>query len=227
MAAFALWAFSLYLSNSFSTQGSELREMDWVWLKNQTGAGWSQTGSFQTFFPKLKWNNVSTRKEKHSKAFVEGFAQTFQRHLVLNLEHSNLLIFILAEDLPNIKNQTEDNVVGWLGQFLDTIQVTTQLYEKLKSFIHICLINLLLLEQKCDYRKDSKPTDPFYQSPNLPHSAGRFTDIVKNLDLGNKIPFLRNLKPFSVPLRYKCSAWSSLGNQSHLLKCKLQEGNSY
>lgn len=177
MAAFALWDFRLYLSNSFSTQGSELRELDWVWLKNQTGAGWSQIGSFQTFFPKLKWNNVSTRKEKHSKAFVEGFAQTFQRYLVLNLEHRKLLIFILAEDLlPDIKNQTEDNVVGWLGQFLDTIQVTTQLYEKLKSCI--CLINLLLLEQKCDYRKDSKPTDPFYQSPNLPHSVGRFIDIV-------------------------------------------------
>lgn len=159
---------------------------------------------------------------------MEGFAQTFQRHLVLNREHRKLLIFILAEDLlPDIKNQTEDNVVGWLGQFLDTIQVTTQLYEKLKSCICICLINLLLLEQKCDYRKDSKPTDPFYQSPNLPHSVGRFIDIVKNLDLGNKIPFLRNLKPFSVPLRYKCSVWSSLGNQNHLLKCKLQEDNSY
>ena len=101
------------------------------------------------------------------------------------------------------------------------------LWEIKNSFIFICLINLLFLEQKCDYRKDSKANDPFYQSPNLPHSSGRFTDIVKNLDLGNKIPFLRNLKPFSVPLRRKCSAWSSLGAQSHLLKCKLQEGNSY
>ena len=138
---------------------------------------------------------------------MEEFAQIFQRHLVLNLEHKNLLIFILVEDLlPDIKKRTEDNVVGWLGQFLDTIQVTTQLYEKLKSFICICLINLFFLEQKCDYRKDSKPNDPFYQSQNLPHSSGRFTDIVKNLDLGNKIPFLRNLKPFSVPLRCKCSA---------------------
>ena len=72
---------------------------------------------------------------------MEEFAQTFQRHLVLNLEHRNLLIFILVEDLlPDIKKRTEDNVVGWLGQFLDTIQVTTQLYEKLKTVLFLFVL---------------------------------------------------------------------------------------
>ena len=72
---------------------------------------------------------------------MEEFAQTFQRHLVLNLEHRNLLIFILVEDLlPDIKKRTEDNVVGWLGQFLDTIQVTTQLYEKLKTVLFVFVL---------------------------------------------------------------------------------------
>ena len=48
---------------------------------------------------------------------MEGFTKTFQRLAALNLEHKILLIFILAEDLlPDIKKQTENNVVGWVGQ---------------------------------------------------------------------------------------------------------------
>ena len=65
---------------------------------------------------------------------MEGFTKTFQRNVVLNLEYRNLLISILVEDLPVIKNQTEDNVVGWMSQSLD-IQVATQFFEELKTTV--------------------------------------------------------------------------------------------
>lgn len=72
---------------------------------------------------------------------MEEFTKTFQRHPALNLEHGNLLISVLAENLlPDIKKQIEHNVVGWLGQLLDIIQVTTQLFEKLKTVLFVLQI---------------------------------------------------------------------------------------
>ena len=44
------------------------------------------------------------------KTSLEGFTKTFQT--TLNSEHRNLLISILNL-LPDIKKQSEDNVVGW------------------------------------------------------------------------------------------------------------------
>ena len=62
-----------------------------------------------------------------------------------NPEHRNLLFAILAEvlssflvsslGLPDIKKQIEDNVVGWLGQCLNIIQVCTQFFERLKTTV--------------------------------------------------------------------------------------------
>lgn len=65
---------------------------------------------------------------------MEGFNELFLRHPALNLEHGNLLIFILAENLlPDVKKQIEDNVVGWVGQSLDILQVATQYFEELNQ----------------------------------------------------------------------------------------------
>ena len=130
------------------------------------------TGTFfQAFFPKLKWNYVSTGKEKHSEATVEDFTKTFQRHPALNLEHRNLLISILVEDLlADIKKQIEHNVVGWLGQLLDIIQVTTQFFEKLttNSFSCICLTNLVITRTEMWLQKKFKAHLPFLPTPKPP-----------------------------------------------------------
>lgn len=46
----------------------------------------------------------------------------------LSLQHRDLLIYILVEDLlHNIKRHTEDDIVGWVvGQPLDIFQFTIQ-----------------------------------------------------------------------------------------------------
>lgn len=67
------------------------------------------------------------------KAFVKDFIQTFKRHTALNPEapeHSNLLISVFFGNLPDIRKQIKDNVVGWLGQPLDIILVATQFFEE-------------------------------------------------------------------------------------------------
>lgn len=41
------------------------------------------------------------------------------------LEHTNLLVSILVEDIHSqIKKQIEDNLVGWVSQYLGIIHVT-------------------------------------------------------------------------------------------------------
>ena len=67
---------------------------------------------------------------------MEEFTKTLQRNTALNLEHGNLLISVLVEDLlPDIKKQSEEKVVGWLGQYLDIIQVATQFFEEFKIIV--------------------------------------------------------------------------------------------
>ena len=62
--------------------------------------------------------------------------QTILKTVALNLEYRNLLIVILVEDLlPDMKNQIKDNVVRWLGHLLDIIQVATQFSEDLKNVL--------------------------------------------------------------------------------------------
>lgn len=74
-------------------------------------------------------------KEKHYEAIVEEFTKTFHR-TTLNLEHRNLLTSILVEDLLlDIKNQTEENTVGWLCQLLAIIQVANQFFEEFKTTV--------------------------------------------------------------------------------------------
>lgn len=69
-----------------------------------------------------------TQKENHSEAYVEQFIKTLQRCTALNIEHKNLLLFILVGNLlPNIKKQIKVNAVGWGGQFLDIIQAVAQI----------------------------------------------------------------------------------------------------
>lgn len=76
------------------------------------------------------------RERKHFEAFVEGLTKTFQRHTVLNLEYKQLLISMLVEDvLPDIKKQIKHNVIGWVGQPLDIIQVATQFFKELKTTV--------------------------------------------------------------------------------------------
>lgn len=52
----------------------------------------------------------------------------------------------------------------------------------------------------------------------FPIHLKRLVGIAKILGLGNKSLFWRNLHSFSVPLRYKCSKWSSLGANNHLFE---------
>ena len=48
---------------------------------------------------------VPRGKVKHFETIGDGFNKTFQRNKALNLDHRNLLIFIIAEDfLPDIKD---------------------------------------------------------------------------------------------------------------------------
>ena len=74
----------------------------------QTGSWYSEPhrNFLKAFSPKLKLNCVTRRKEKHS----------IQSEIAVNLDQWNLLISLLVEDLlSNIKEQTKDNVVWWMG----------------------------------------------------------------------------------------------------------------
>ena len=134
-------------------------------------------------------------KEKHSEAFVKGFTKSFQRHIALNLEHKNLLISILVEDLlPDIKKQIGDNIVGRMCQPLD-ILVATQFFEELKTTVFVLKIEFLQ-EQKCGSRNNSKSTYPFYQSPNLPYSSQKACRYCERSGLREQKSFLLTLAFF-------------------------------
>ena len=53
------------------------------------------------------------------------------------LEHKNLLIYLLVKNLPDIKEQIKENIVGWVDQPFETIQATTPVFKKLKTTIFI------------------------------------------------------------------------------------------
>lgn len=66
-------------------------------------------------------------KKKPSETFVEGFTKTFPRHAALSLEHRNLSTSGLVEELPAIKKQVEDTVIGRVAQRLTfTIHLTSR-----------------------------------------------------------------------------------------------------
>ena len=66
------------------------------------------------------------------------WGKLLQRQIGLDLEHRNLLISILVEDLlPDIKKQTENNAVRWEGQPFEVILVATQFFKKLKITVLI------------------------------------------------------------------------------------------
>ena len=77
-----------------------------------------------------------------------------------------------------IYKQIEDNIVLWVRQFLDIIQVATQFFEELKTTVLALQMNSIE-EQNCSSRSNSKLTYLFYQSPNILYSSQRSADTVK------------------------------------------------
>lgn len=121
----------------------------------------------------------SQRERKHSKALVEQFIKTLQRHTALNIEHRNLSISILVGSLlPDIMEQIKNNIVGWVGQPLNTIQTATQFFEKLKTTI-LALQIWSLQNQKHRSGINSKPTYP-YQSQSLAYLSQNSCRYYKN-----------------------------------------------
>lgn len=61
---------------------------------------------------------MQTGKEKKTFWRLGGrIYETIPKHTSLNVEHRNLLIFILIKDiLLNIKKQIKNNLVMWVGQ---------------------------------------------------------------------------------------------------------------
>lgn len=60
---------------------------------------------------------------------------------VLDLAYKKLLISMLVEDvLPDIKKQINHNVIGWVGQLLNIIQVATQFFKELKTTVLVLQI---------------------------------------------------------------------------------------
>lgn len=99
--------------------------------------------NFKAFSPQIKWNYIP-EGTKTSEAIVEGFTQTVQIHTTLNLEHRNLWISILiGNPFHGINKKIEDNIVGWLGESLDVIQVATQSFEGLKITVLVLKIESL------------------------------------------------------------------------------------
>lgn len=53
--------------------------------------------------------------DKNFLGFFPNLNQTMYpqgKKNILNIEHNNLLIFMLVEDLPEIQKQIKDNIVG-------------------------------------------------------------------------------------------------------------------
>ena len=94
--------------------------------------------------------NKTTEEEFTFEAIVKQFTEAFQRHITLNLEHRNLLISILDGILYIIYKQIEDNIVPWVGQFLDIIQVATQFSEELKTTVLAFPLQYSCLENPMD-----------------------------------------------------------------------------
>lgn len=98
--------------------------------------------------------------------YVPRGGKIFQRQTGLDLEHKNLLVSILVEDLLlDIQKQIENNVVGWVGQPFEVILVANQFFEELKITIFVLQIESLQ-EQKCSSRSNSKPI--FFTNPKPP-----------------------------------------------------------
>ena len=71
------------------------------------------------------------------------------------------MICTFIEDLlPCVKKQIEDNVIGWLGQPLEAIQVAMQFSEELKTAVFV-------LQLKSS-QEQKKPACPLYQPPKTP-----------------------------------------------------------
>ena len=87
--------------------------------------------------------------------YPEG-KKAFQRQTTVNLEHRNLLIFIIVEN----------NVVGWVCQPLEVIQAATQFSEELKTTV---LFYKLSLYKNRNVALEAIQSSPIlvYQSQNL------------------------------------------------------------
>lgn len=96
---------------------------------------------FLGLLTRTKMKPCNPEGKKHIlKSFLEGFTKIFQRPTALNLEHKNLVISILVEDLlPDKKKQIEASVVRWAVQPLDTFKTISQ-FSELRATVPILQI---------------------------------------------------------------------------------------
>ena len=166
--------------------------------------------------------NKTIEEEFTFEAIVEEFTEAFQRHITLKSRTQKSFDFHLRWNSFMLYIRKLKIIFRWVGQFLDIIQVATQFFEELKTTVLAWQMNSI--EQNCSSRSNSKLTYPFYQSPNIPYSSQRSADFVKRSWLRKQKSFWRNLHPFSVPLRCKCSTRSSLRTKSHLFEMQTSVG---
>lgn len=93
--------------------------------------------------------------ERESKK--QNKTKTFQRQTALNLECRNFSVSILVEDLPpGLRKQSEDNVVGWMGQPMMSFKFQPNSLRNLKP----CSLSYgiqSLQEQECSSRSNLNP----------------------------------------------------------------------
>lgn len=76
-------------------------------------------------------------------------------------------MFSLIQAILPIFKHFEENIVRWVGQLLDIIQVSNQHLEELKKTVFVLWVEFLQ-EQKWGSRNNTKAAYPFYPSQNLP-----------------------------------------------------------
>lgn len=114
------------------------------------------------------------------KLCTQSERKTFQRQIALNLEHKDLLISILVKIFLLIQ-RIEKNVVGWLGRYLDIIQVATQLFEELKTVPQI-EDNLNLSHKFTENGERRSPSTLFTNPQTSPIHVKGHVGFLKTLD---------------------------------------------
>lgn len=110
--------------------------------------------------------------------YVSRGGKVFQRQTAINLEHKNIFIFFI------VKN----NVVGWVCQPLEVIQVATQFFEELKTTILFYKLSLYKNRNVALEAIQSSPILFFINPKTSPIYLKRLVDIFKDLELGKEHP---------------------------------------
>lgn len=127
----------------------------------------------------------------------------------------NLLICILVENLlPDIKKQTEDNVVGCVRN-LHTIQIPTQFFEEWKNKLYLSYKSSFYKNRNVALETVQSPPRLFIYIPNLPYSSQKVCRCWKWSGFREQNFSWCKFHSFPVPFERCGEKWGHILNLKH------------